>query len=434
MWISLVIFNNMQKVSIIGLGYVGLPLLLAIERSKKYEVQGFDISDEQVEKIKNKDCPITDEIAEKDLQELDVRVTTDENTLEGTDIFIICVPTPIHDDYTPDYGPVESASKTCGKYLKKGATIILESTVNPGTCEEIVLPIVEEVSGMKGIKDFNLGFCPERINPGDPKWNVYNINRNIGSLDIARTKELADFYRSFLDAEVNECSSLKVAEATKIVENTFRDINIAYVNELAKSFDSMGIDLQETLKGASNKPFAFMAHWPGCGVGGHCIAVDPYYLIKRATLNGFNHRFLKAARDINNSMPKYTVGRVIEALNEIGKSVKGTRIALLGLSYKQNVADLRESPSFEILKKLEKMGAEVNVFDPYTSERNTYKTFKETLENSEAIVLCTAHDEFKDLSAEQLLSYDINVVLDGRNCLDKELIEKENIIYRGIGR
>jgi len=423
-----------QKVSIIGLGYVGLPLLLAIERSKKYNVLGFDISEKQIKRIKNKDCPITDEVAEKDLEELDVHVTMDESALDNTDIFVICVPTPIYDDYTPDYRPVESASKTCAKHLKKGATIILESTVNPGTCEEIVLPIVEEISGLKGVKDFNLGFCPERINPGDPKWNVYNINRNVGSLDSSKTKEVANFYRSFLKADINECSSLKVAEATKIVENAFRDVNIAYVNELAKSFDAMGIDLYETLQGSSNKPFAFLPHWPGCGVGGHCIAVDPYYLIKRATLSGFNHRFLKVARDVNNSMPEYTVSRLVEALNEVQKSVSGTKVALLGLSYKQNVADLRESPSFEILEELEKMGAKVNVFDPYTPDRNTYETLEETLEQSEAIVLCTAHNEFKELSAEQLSSYGIKAVVDGRNCLEKESIEKENIIYRGIGR
>lgn len=423
-----------KKVSIIGLGYVGLPLLLAIERSGKYDVQGFDIDKKKIKQLLDKKCPITDEVAEKDLKELDIKVTSNESDLDDTDIFIICVPTPIYDDYTPDYRPVESASRTCAKHLKKGATIILESTVNPGTCEEVVLPIVEELSGLKNIEEFNLGFCPERINPGDPKWSVYNINRNIGSLDKSKTKELADFYRSFLQAEVNECSSLKVAEATKIVENTFRDINIAYVNELAKSFDAMGIDLYETLKGASNKPFAFMVHWPGCGVGGHCIAVDPYYLIKRATLSGFNHRFLKVARDVNNSMPEYTVGRLVEALNEVEKSVKGTRVALLGLSYKANVADLRESPSLEILEELEKKGAHVNVFDPYTPDRNTYKTLEETLKNSEAVVLCTAHNEFKEICAEMLNGHGIKVIVDGRNCLDKNAIESANIIYRGVGR
>ena len=223
----------MQKVSIIGLGYVGLPLALAIERSKKYKVIGFDISEEQVRKINSKECPVTDDIAEKDLKELNLCATTNSKDLMNTDIYIICVPTPVLEDYTPDYGPVISAGKTVSKYLKKGSTVILESTVNPGTCEEVLIPVLEEGSKLKAGKDFNIAMCPERINPGDPKWNVYNIARNIGSL--SNTKEVADFYRSFLDAEINEVSSIKVAEATKIVENAFRDINFAYVNELAKS-------------------------------------------------------------------------------------------------------------------------------------------------------------------------------------------------------
>lgn len=230
----------MKQVSVIGLGYVGLPLALAIERSKKYKVIGYDINNKQIEKILNKQCPITDKKAEKDLKELNIHATSKEEEIKGADYYIICVPTPIYDDYTPDYRPVKSAAKIIGKYLEKGQTVILESTVNPGTCEEILLPILEKESGLKGGKDFNLAMCPERINPGDPKWSVYNIPRNIGSLMPDKTHEVAQFYRSFLEGEINEVSSLKIAEATKIVENTFRDINIAYVNELAKSFDAMG--------------------------------------------------------------------------------------------------------------------------------------------------------------------------------------------------
>jgi nucleotide sugar dehydrogenase len=424
----------MQKVSIVGLGYVGLPLALAIKKSGKYELVGFDINKQKVTAINNGECPITDEVAQKDLKEIDFTATIDPEDMQDSDFFIICVPTPVLDDYTPDYTPVKSASKTVAKYIKKGSTVILESTVNPGACEEVMLPILEEASGMKAGKDFNIGMCPERINPGDPDWNVYNIPRNVGSLVPEKAEELVDFYRSFLNAEVNSVSSLRVAEATKIVENTFRDINIAYVNELAKSFDSMGIDLVETLKGASNKPFAFMPHWPGRGVGGHCIAVDPYYLIKRAAKSGFNHQFLKIARDVNNSMPQYTVRRLQVALNEVELPIKGTSIALLGLSYKENVADLRESPCLLIKDRLNNMGADLRVFDPYTPKLSNVNSLDEALENAEAVVLCTAHRQFLKLD-EKLSKYEnIKVVVDGMNKLKKEKIEELDVVYKGIGR
>ncbi len=424
----------MQKVSIIGLGYVGLPLALAIEKSKKYDVVGFDISKKQIEKIKKKECPITDDIAEKDLKELDLHATTDQKEIEGSDYYIICVPTPVLDDYTPDYTPVISAGETIAKYLEKGQTVVLESTVNPGTCEEILQPILEEGSGLEAGKDFNIAMCPERINPGDPKWNVYNIPRNLGSLIPEKTKEVADFYRSFLDAEVNEVSSLKIAEATKIVENAFRDINIAYVNELAKSFDAMGIDLIETLKGSSNKPFSFMAHWPGRGVGGHCIAVDPYYLIKRAAESGFDHKLLKMAREVNNGMPEYTVERLQDALNEVKLPINGTKIALLGLSYKEDIADLRESPCLEIQEILEKMGADLLVYDPFVPDMSNVKSLEEALDNCEGVVVATAHKSFGDLTKEISKRKNIKVVVDGMNKLEGEILEKNNKIYRGIGR
>jgi len=424
----------MKQVSIIGLGYVGLPLALAIERSKKYKVIGYDINNKHIQKILNKQCPITDKKAEKDLKELDLHATNKEEEIKGSDYYIICVPTPIYDDYTPDYRPVKSAAKTIGKYLEKGQTVILESTVNPGTCEEILLPILEKESGLKGGKDFNLAMCPERINPGDEKWSVYNIPRNIGSLIPDKTHEVAQFYRSFLEGEINEVSSIKIAEATKIVENTFRDINIAYVNELAKSFDVMGIDLIETLKAASNKPFSFMVHWPSRGVGGHCIAVDPYYLIKRAAQSGFDHRFLKMAREVNNSMPKYTVSRLQEALNEVKLPVNGTKISLLGLSYKEDVADLRESPCIEIMDILKGMGANLTVYDPYVKDMSNVKTLDDALDKCSAVVISTAHKVFGDLTQEICKRDNILVVIDGMNKLDKEKIIKSGKIYRGIGR
>ena len=424
----------MKRVSVIGLGYVGLPLALAIVKSKKYEVVGFDISKNQVDKINRKECPITDDVAAKDLKNLDLFATTDKENIKGSDYYIICVPTPVLSDYTPDYQPVISAGEGIGDVLSEGETVILESTVNPGTCEEILIPILEKRSGLTAGTDFNVAMCPERINPGDPNWNVYNIPRNIGSLVKEKNTEVADFYRSFLNAPINEVSSLKIAEATKIIENAFRDVNIAYVNELAKSFDAMGIDLIETLKASSNKPFAFLPHWPGRGVGGHCIAVDPYYLIKRAAESGFDHKFLKLARNINNSMPQYTVDRLQDALNIVKLPINGTKIALLGLSYKENIADLRESPCLEIKDILEKLGAELIVYDPYVPELSNVQSLDMALDKTTAVVLATAHKEFKGLEEEIIKRGNIKVVIDGMNKLDKDLLEKNKIIYRGIGR
>ena len=421
----------MKKVTILGLGYVGLPLLCAVEKSGKYEAVGYNHSGKNIEMIKKKECPITDELCEKELKGLELNVSTDEEIIKDSDIFIICVPTPVLDDHTPDYGPVLDASSLVAKYLKKGNIVIIESTINPGTCEEVVMPVLLE-SGLKP-GDFTLAHCPERINPGDSRWNLYNIPRNVGAFPSESVTEVADFYRDILDSEINEVSSLKVAEATKIVENAFRDINIAYVNELAKSFDVMDIDLVETLKGASNKPFAFMPHWPGRGVGGHCIAVDPYYLISRAAKSGFDHKFLKIAREVNNSMPKYTVGRLQEKLNDIEMPVKGAKILLLGLSYKENVADLRESPCLEVMEILKQRGADLNIFDPYVSEMSNVSSLEEGLKDVIAVVLCTAHKEFLELDVVLKKFKNVQIVIDGMNKLNKQKIKDLGIIYRGIG-
>lgn len=421
----------MKKVAIIGLGYVGLPTMVAISRSGKYEVVGYDVNEPKIEDIKNGHSPIEEPDVHEFLKSGELTVSTDPEILKNSDIFIVCVPTPVNDEYQPDYSIVESATKLIGDYLVKGNHVVLESTVNPGTSEEILIPILEEKTSLLAGKDFNFTHCPERINPGDKKWNLYNINRNIGSISSLLNTEIADFYRSFItDAEIHEVSSLKVAEATKIVENTFRDINIAFVNELAKSFDAMGIDLYETLQGASNKPFGFMPHWPGAGVGGHCIAVDPYYLIRRAAQSGFDHKFLKLAREINESMPEYVIEKLMLALNEVGKSIKGTKVTLLGLAYKPNLGDLRESPALVIQKLLLDLGADLTIYDPFITKE---LSFVDAINDAEAIVLATAHSEFLEKLPSAIEKSNIKVLIDGRNCIVADKINKE-IIYKGIGR
>lgn len=422
-----------NKVSIIGLGYVGLPLALAIDNSNKYQVFGLDTDSKKIEEIKKKSSPIEDELAEKLIQNHNLTVSTNPDLIKDSEYIIVCVPTPVLDDKTPNLNPIKKATETVLNYLEKGQKIIIESTVNPGICEEVILPILEK-NGLKGGSDFELSHCPERINPGDQKWNVLNIPRNIGSLSLEGNTEVANFYRSFLKTEINEVSNIKIAEASKIIENTFRDINIAYVNELAKSFDKMNIDLVEVISAASNKPFAFIPHFPSCGVGGHCIPVDPYYLIESAKKIGFEHSFLKKAREVNESMPNYTVELLIQKCEEEKLEKSQLKIALLGLSYKANVADLRESPSLKILSLLEtELFKEINVFDPFFPEKNTYQTLEETLHNSDCIILATSHQYFIDnLSRDNLKKNKIKIVIDGKNCLNKSELKKV-LTYKGIG-
>ena len=405
------------RICIVGLGYVGLPLLkLTIE--KGFDAIGFDTDGKKVEEIKSEGVNATCDI---------------DTSLNGADCFIICVPTPVDENHRPDLQFVESASKTISKYLKKNSIVILESTVAPGTTEEVVVPLLAE-SNLKAGEDFYVCQCPERIDPGNKKWTVRNIPRVVGGINKDSTEMAYEFYKRILESEVIKMSDVKAAEAVKIVENTFRDVNIAFVNELAKSFDKIGIDTVEVIKGASTKPFGFMAHTPGCGVGGHCIAIDPYYLIEKAETVGFHHKFLKLAREINNSMPKYTIQKIISGLNKSSRCIKGTNIAVLGLAYKGRVSDTRESPAFPIIKALQKLGANVTIFDPYVLNKSTVKSLDEALSKTVCIVIITDHPEFKKISADLLKQKEIEVVIDGRNILEKEKIEKLGIIYEGIGR
>lgn len=430
------IVNNMKKIkyiSVIGLGHIGLPLLVAISKSGKYEVTGFDTDQDKVTQLHNGKTSIQDQTVQDYLTDNQPEVTSNPEKLSKSDVFIICVPTPVFDDFNPDYRAIKSATKLVAKYLKKEDHLVLESTVNPGTCDEIIIPLLEKESGLKAGKDFNVAHCPERINPGDPIWNIYNIPRNIGSFDKKYNQQIANFYRSILpNVEINEVDNLKIAEATKIVENTFRDINIAYVNELAQSFDAMKVDLHKTLQAATNKPFGFMAHWPGCGVGGHCIAVDPYYLIRQAGKSGFNHRFLKLAREINNSMPQYTVNKLVSVLSDLNLPLNKTRIALLGLSYKADVADLRESPALEIERILNNLGADLEIYDPYMGRAK--QDLQMVIADAKAVVVATAHKEIVHTFPKLLRNSSVKVIIDGRNCLNKNEIEALGIIYRGIGR
>lgn len=419
-------------VCVVGLGYVGFPLAV-MAAAKGYEVFGFDTDLEKLKQIEQGVNIVKEKYLDEFLPKVKIKSLYDPRLMKFCDIFLICVPTPVDEKFYPILEPVISASKIIAQNMKKGALVILESTVSPGVCEEVIRPIFEKTGHIAG-RDFFLAHCPERVNPGDPGWNVINIPRVLGALDKVGLKLAQEFYQNVITAPLMLMKTIREAEATKIVENSFRDINIAFVNELAKSFDKIDIDLFNVLRGAATKPFAFMAHWPGCGVGGHCIPVDPYYLIEKAKKNDFDHRFLRVARAINNSMPQYTVEILREALNEIEKSIKGTDIGILGISYKANVGDLRGSPSLEIIKILKGKGAKLHLYDPHVTNLSTVKNIDELLEKSEALILATNHLEFLQIPAEKFKDAGIKIIIDGKNSFDKDKIKNLGIIYKGIGR
>ncbi|MES2007068.1 MAG: nucleotide sugar dehydrogenase [Patescibacteria group bacterium] len=422
-----------QHVAIVGLGYVGLPLAL-LSRSKGHIVSGIDISLRRRELIKTASVPDLEDIQIASLKKEPLSVSEEYTAIDTADVIIICVPTPVDGDRNPDLTPVTSACEAVGAHLKEGQLVVLESTVHPGTCEEIMIPILEKASGLKVGKDFGVAHCPERINPGDTYWSVSRIPRVIGAYDKKTLAKASAFYRSILDALVYEMGSLREAEAVKVVENSFRDINIAFVNELAMSFTKLNIDVVNVLEGAATKPFGFMLHSPGVGVGGHCIPVDPYYLIRYASQNGFSHQFLSLARSINEQMPEFTASLTEKALKQNDIDINGATVALLGISYKPNISDLRESPSFELLHALKEQGATVRTFDPHVSEHSSVKSLEEALGGADVAIVATAHQEFVELTPETFLKHNVPVVIDGRNCLDKEQFVASGITYRGIGR
>lgn len=427
------VLKKTGTVAVVGLGYVGLPLAL-LARERNFKVIGIDIDGRKRQQIQSGSVPDIHKHYGEELRKNPLEVHGTFGKIAESDIVVICVPTPVDKNHEPDLEPVKSACESVSEYMHPNQLIILESTVNPGTAEEVLIPIMEKNSGLVAGKDFGVAHCPERINPGDPNWSVEKIPRVVGATTPAALAEAADFYRSILSAPVKEMATIREAEAVKMVENCFRDVNIAFVNELAMSFTKLGIDVINVLDGANTKPFSFMRHEPGCGVGGHCIPVDPYYLIRYARKNGFSHDFLSLARSINNQMPVFAIGLLREELHKKGRRIGSSKIALLGLSYKSDVSDLRESPALEIRERLLKEGAEVRTFDPFSLELSTAKSIREALADADAAFIATAHKEFRELKPSEFKKNKVGIVIDGRNCLPKESFIASGIAYRGIGR
>ena len=392
-------------IGVVGLGYVGLPL--AVEFGKKARTIGFDLSQAKIDAYRRHVDP-TGEVSQDDLRAATrLEVTTDPSRLKEADVVIVAVPTPIDEAHQPDFSPLVGASISVGRNLKKGAVVVYESTVYPGATEEVCIPLLERESGMKWKQDFFVGYSPERINPGDREHTLTRIVKVVSGDTPATLERVARTYELVITAGVHRASSIAVAEAAKVIENTQRDLNIALMNELALIFHKIGIDTLEVLQAAGTK-WNFLPFRPGL-VGGHCIGVDPYYLTHKADKLGYHPQVILAGRRINDGMGKYVAEQTVKNLIQSGRNVKGAQVAVLGLTFKENCPDLRNSRVIDIIRELESYGVEVSVHDPLADSSEaiheygvTLKTW-EQLPRADAIVLAVAHDEFRRRAADGLL-------------------------------
>lgn len=404
-----------RTATIVGQGYVGLPLAQAAVKSG-WKVWGLDTSHATVDAL-NSGRSHVDDLSDSEIEEMlasGYRATLDPACVEQSDVILICVPTPLGDAGAPDLTAVRAASKTVGKNLASGSLVVLESTTYPGTTDGVVLPILEAESGLEAGVDFDLAFSPERVDPGNAKYGIENTPKLVGGVATASTEKAVDFYSDFVD-EVVPLSGAREAETAKLLENTFRHVNIALVNEMAKFCHELDIDIWEVIRGAATKPFGFMRFTPGPGVGGHCIPIDPNYRsyeVRREL--GYPFRFVELAQEINNSMPDYVATRVAELLNEKRKSVNGAKILLLGVSYKRDIADTRETPATPIAERLFKRGADVRFHDPFVD------------------TWCVAGRELKvqeDLGSA-LSEADVTVLLQPHSAYDIGRLEEEsNVLF-----
>lgn len=420
-------------IAVIGLGYVGLPLAIAAAE-KGLLVIGFDNDKDKVKQLNNKEARFLSEDERAAFKEVTIDITSTFDALQEAKTFIICVPTPVSDDHLPDLSPLVAATRTVAAALKRGDMVIVESSVSPGVCGDIIIPILELESDLSVERDFAFVYCPERVNPGDKQYNTKNIPRVIGGAGPLSLERGLSLYASILDAPLKAMKSLKEAEAVKMVENSFRDVNIAFANELAMAFDKEGIDVVNVIDAAATKPFGFMAHYPGSGVGGHCIPVDPYYLIHYGLQHGFVHRLLITAREINNYMPHYTLKILTEALEFQGRTLATTTVTVLGLAYKPGITDTRESPAMDIYDGLKKAGASVRAYDPLVPWLSTASSLESALNGAQAVILATNHDAFLNLTARDFEEHGVDIVIDGRNALEKASFAGSPVSYYGIGR
>lgn len=422
-WTEKLISKTLDKkaiIGVVGLGYVGLPLAVAF--SKELKVIGYNTNNDKVQLLKHGKSYIED-VKDDDINLKMFTPTSNPEDLKKCDFIFIAVPTPLRQDKSPDLSALKTAGEEIGTILKEGQFIILKSTTYPGTTEEVLIPLLEENSGLKAVDDFGVAYSPERVDPGNLTFDMYNTPNVVGGLTPKFT-EICAMLCGNVSSQVIKVTDCKTAEGVKMIENIFRNVNIALVNELALIFEKMDIDIWESIEAAKTKPYGYMAFYPGPGVGGHCIPLDPYYMAYRAKQFGFIPRFIKTSGEINDYMPIHTVNLARKGLNKIGKNLWRSKILILGLAYKGNISDTRESPAAPIIDELIERGANLRVFDPMAKSIKTRlgkfysgESLLEEIQWADCIIILTDHDEFKENSDIIKILEDNKVIIDTRNTL-----------------
>ena len=419
-----------MNICIVGLGYVGLPLAISFSK-ENFNVIGFDVNEKRINELKsnldsNRDV--------KDFQNMNINFTSNQEEIKKADFIIIAVPTPITNSKKPDLKYLESASKIVGQNLSKDAIIVYESTVYPGVTEEICKPILEKYSNLKCGKDFKIGYSPERINPGDKTHTIEKIKKIVSGIDKESTEIIARTYEKIIKVGIYKAPNIKTAEAAKVIENIQRDLNIALMNELSLIFKKLNIDTKDVLEAARTK-WNFHNYHPGL-VGGHCIGIDPYYLTYKAEQIGYHPQVILAGRRINDYMPEHVAELVVRGLNQIGKVTKNSKILILGLTFKENVKDTRNSKILKTIEKLKEYGANTYGYDPLIdeSEFNIQSTDLDREKDFDCIILATPHDDFKEITLEKLksISKDQPLLIDIRNFFDKKQAINQGFIYHSL--
>lgn len=430
------IIDKKASISLIGLGYVGMPIAVAFAR--KVKVIGFDINADKVALYKAGIDP-TKEVGDEIIKATSVEFTSDEKNLQEAKFHIVAVPTPVHDDHTPDLSPIEGASLIVGRNLTKGSIVVFESTVYPGVTEEICVPILEKASGLTCGVDFKVGYSPERINPGDKVHRLETIVKVVAGMDEETLDTIAKVYELVVEAGVHKASSIKVAEAAKVIENSQRDINIAFMNELSIIFNRIGIDTKSVLEAAGTK-WNFLKFSPGL-VGGHCIGVDPYYLTYKAEQLGYHSQIILSGRRINDDMGRYVAENVVKKLISVGSSVKDAKVAVLGLTFKENCPDIRNTKVIDIIKELKEYGIIPFVCDPVADASEVKQLYGiefvslDSLKNVDAVIIAVSHTEFASLSMKELDKLykkspnHEKVIVDVKSILDRKIYEHAGYCY-----
>ena len=427
--------NGKEKLSLVGLGYVGMPIAVAFAR--KINVVGFDLNEKKIELYKNGVDP-TNEVGNEVIKNTKVAFTADPSKLREAKFHIVAVPTPVNDDHTPDLTPVEGASRILGQNLTKGSVVVFESTVYPGVTEDICVPILEKESGLKCGVDFKIGYSPERINPGDKVHRLETITKIVSGMDAETLDTVAKVYELVVEAGVYRAESIKVAEAAKVIENSQRDINIAFMNELSIIFHKMGIDTKAVLEAAGTK-WNFLKFMPGL-VGGHCIGVDPYYLTYKAEELGYHSQIILSGRRINDDMGKYVAESLVKDLIKADIPVKHAKVAILGFTFKENCPDTRNTKVIDIYKELGEYGIHPIVVDPAADADEAKRLYgiefqtMDDVKNVDAVIIAVAHDKFLSLSKDDINSFynpkhKQKVLMDIKGLLDRKEYMTEDYLY-----